>query len=268
VQQDDGSQQKACHSSGGPTVSRRRYISTDISVDKRINTLSDFGALLYTWMIPHADDAGSITSDCEELAWIVVPGRQRKTPQIAAALQTMLQQELLVRGVDNRLYFPQESFYRYQTYIPPAKRRLCDPAVEQRRETPQNTASPSPSPSPIKHMSSAVQDFFNRFWEAYPRKEGKGAARTAYEKAYKKVGPDDILCGLMYQVPDMRRKERQYIPMPATWLNQERWDDSFGGPDLDARSKRIANARAQYQSGYVDAARAMVNDDEWEEVIA
>ena len=45
-------------------MSRRRYISTSMSIDKRLNKLAveagDFAALLYTWMIPHAADDTTI----------------------------------------------------------------------------------------------------------------------------------------------------------------------------------------------------------------
>ncbi len=128
-------------------MSRRRYISTDISVDRRVNQLSDFAALLYTWMVPHADDDGTITADPEELSWIVIPGRHREATQVAAALDEMLSTGLLIRHGD-RLYFPREAFYKYQSYIPAAKRRMSDPNAAECRGTPRIAASPSPSPSP------------------------------------------------------------------------------------------------------------------------
>jgi hypothetical protein len=62
---------------------RRRYLSTAISLDATVNKLAvtagDFAALLFTWMIPHADDDGSITADTEELLFTIVPGRRDKT---------------------------------------------------------------------------------------------------------------------------------------------------------------------------------------------
>ena len=207
---------------------RRRYISTDISVDKRINALSDFAALLYTWMVPHADDDGTITADPDEIGWTVVPGRRRRTPQIAAALEEIENQTLVISNGCGKLFFPFESFYKYQTYIPPAKRRDFDPNAEKRRKTPKNAASPSPSPSPSKtYVQREASDHseFGSFWSSYPRKEGKGKAREAFKLAARKVDASVILAGLEAQLPSMKAKERQYQPMPTTWLNQERWDD-------------------------------------------
>lgn len=73
---------------------------------------------------------------------------------------------------------------------------------------------------------------FERFWEAYPRKTGKGNAR----KLFAKLNPSEELLQRMLkaielakQSPQWQRDGGQYIPYPATWLNQERWDDSPGG---------------------------------------
>jgi hypothetical protein len=72
--------------------------------------------------------------------------------------------------------------------------------------------------------SSSVDDGFTEFWAMYPRKIGKGAARTAYRRALKKTEHPNILTALhLYNLT--RPQDPQYIPHPATWLNQERWAD-------------------------------------------
>lgn len=67
---------------------------------------------------------------------------------------------------------------------------------------------------------------FDAFWQAYPKKTGKGAAR----KAWSKVKPDLVIAlkALEWQKQsDQWRKDGgQYIPNPATWLNQGRWEDA------------------------------------------
>jgi len=63
---------------------------------------------------------------------------------------------------------------------------------------------------------------FELFWRDYPRKIGKGAARTAFQRSLKKVDPEVIIRTLRnYSFP----KEMQFIPHASTWLNQERWED-------------------------------------------
>lgn len=66
---------------------------------------------------------------------------------------------------------------------------------------------------------------FDLFWQAYPKKVGKDAARKAFGRV--KVPVESLLtaieqqkCGRQWQEDDGK-----YIPNPATWLNQGRWQD-------------------------------------------
>jgi hypothetical protein len=62
----------------------------------------------------------------------------------------------------------------------------------------------------------------------YPRKVGKKAARAAWKKLKPNAGlVDKILRAVEQQKgwQQWRQDEGRYIPNPATWLNQGRWDD-------------------------------------------
>lgn len=68
---------------------------------------------------------------------------------------------------------------------------------------------------------------FGRWWEAYPNKVGKVAAEKAYANACRKIGdgaPETLMLGLERALKS-RPWSEGYIPHPATWLNQGRWDD-------------------------------------------
>lgn len=66
---------------------------------------------------------------------------------------------------------------------------------------------------------------FNSFWNAYPRKIGKGAAWISWKKSY--VLYESISKVLESQInsPQWKKDDGQFIPHPATWLNQRRWED-------------------------------------------
>lgn len=68
---------------------------------------------------------------------------------------------------------------------------------------------------------------FDEFWKVYPRKIGKEAARKAWEKAKGKPAVGDILVAIEQQKQSEQWKKDggQFIPHPATWLNQGRWAD-------------------------------------------
>lgn len=75
---------------------------------------------------------------------------------------------------------------------------------------------------------SKNEERFNRWWAVYPKKVGKGAARKSWDK----IKPSDDLTARMIaavrqqaQSDQWRRDGGQYIPNPATWLNQGRWED-------------------------------------------
>ena len=92
----------------------------------------------------------------------------------------------------------------------------CDESVtreEKRREEVNNT-------TPVG---------FAEFWSAYPKKVGKGAAEKAWKKS--KANLDVVLAAINSQASsDQWRKEGgQYIPNPATWINERRWEDGVSG---------------------------------------
>ena len=66
---------------------------------------------------------------------------------------------------------------------------------------------------------------FNTFWDMYPNKVGKGKAYDSWKK--NKPPLDKCLQALTWQKKSDQwvRENGKYIPNPATWLNQGRWDD-------------------------------------------
>ena len=74
------------------------------------------------------------------------------------------------------------------------------------------------------------QEYFSIFWASYPKKVGKGAA----EKSWKKIKPTKDLLEKMLNAIETAKQSMQwnkdngqYIPNPATWLNQKRWEDEI-----------------------------------------
>ena len=152
-------------------MARKRYITTDISIDKKIAKLcmatNCFNPLsLYMLIIPHADDFGELTADSLELKLQVVPCMFNVTVQEMEDALTLLEQFELIKTIEGKIYLPLESFYKYQKYISTDRQ---SEALEKRKEmgigdlfsynavaqssrakprtTSKSCASPSPSPS-------------------------------------------------------------------------------------------------------------------------
>lgn len=71
-------------------------------------------------------------------------------------------------------------------------------------------------------------DTFAEFWSAYPRKDSKAKAKASWDK----LNPDkELVSRIMAALEQHKRSDQwtrdggQYIPYPATWLNQRRWED-------------------------------------------
>lgn len=92
-------------------------------------------------------------------------------------------------------------------------------------------------------------DQFEEWWKAYPnvRKHGKGAARKSWTAAtMKKSWPG--FEGVMAALEKAKRSKawsEGYVPMPTTWLNQERWDDEWPEDDPPAPKSRSASAASK-----------------------
>jgi hypothetical protein len=90
---------------------------------------------------------------------------------------------------------------------------------------------------------------FERFWSVYPKRKGKEAAR----KAFAKLEPDDELLGVMIAAiqqemksDQWKRNGGQYIPYPATWLNQRRWEDEPDKPFQEDEDDDIPDYLTHY----------------------
>jgi hypothetical protein len=89
------------------------------------------------------------------------------------------------------------------------------------RETP-NGVSPTAAAD-----ATAEPDGFADFWAAYPRRDDKGHALKAYRAALHKTDPQALTkaASLFAEQCAHEKRERRFIPLAATWLNGERWND-------------------------------------------
>ena len=80
---------------------------------------------------------------------------------------------------------------------------------------------------------------FLSFWEAYPNKKGKGAALKSY-KNIKEPKPmlSEILSSINEHSNSKQWQNKEFIPHPATWLNQRRWEDEI--EDVTPKPKILA----------------------------
>ena len=119
-------------------------------------------------------------------------------------------------------------------------------------------SNPNPNPNPIHppkppkggERASIKTALFDEFWAKYPRKVGKGDARKAWDKLNLTANSalvDVIFAALEKQKgwDQWQREGGRYIPHPATWLNQQRWEDEgLTGIVEQAQQEKDAAIRA------------------------
>lgn len=229
-----------------------RIIKESLCDSEKIAALSDFEFRLWVGLITQADDAGRGDARPAIIKGRVFPFRERLSiKDIDAALQ-----ELAAKGcvslytVDGRPYFLFPGWVKHQRI------RDCKPKFP---EPPENTvlqqsAASRGNPRQVaaicgesRQSAALIQSesesesnpncasAFDVFWQAYPRKTGKAAARKAFDKA--KPPLDVVLKAIEAQKhsAQWQRDNGQYIPYPATWLNQGRWEDEVQETELPAK---------------------------------
>lgn len=126
-------------------------------------------------------------------------------------------------------------------------------------ESGREAAEESQSNKAINRLTPAQEQNFNTFWASYPRKVGKLAAI----KAWLRIQPDvQLYLRIIAKVKEETHSEQwqkdngSFIPHPATWLNQGRWDDepveimkgkSTASYDLDLYTRRALHEPIVYK---------------------
>jgi hypothetical protein len=96
-------------------------------------------------------------------------------------------------------------------------------------------------------------DRFEEFWPSQIRKVGKGAAKKAWDKALKRTPSEDIIKAWKSQrAYYLKRLEIRGTdpPNPATWLNQERWQDEVDVKSIKANGNNTKQQEQYDNPGY------------------
>ena len=107
---------------------------------------------------------------------------------------------------------------------------------------------PTPSPATRQQpgntnnkVNNLYTSNFKKFWDDYPKKTGKGAAYKAYQNIKgSKPSLMEILSSLEAHKKTDQWQNKQFIPNPATWLNQRRWEDEIepaGSKNIPSKQK-------------------------------
>ncbi len=218
-----------------------RMIKDSIHTSEKVNAMSDFQFRLWISLITYVDDYGRGDARPAVIRGTCFPLRERlANKDIENALMGLAGIGCVgLYEVDGRpyLYFP--NWEQHQTirnkrskFPAPADGELK--AIENncnqmKANVPVIQSNPIQVESETETETEARARAFDAFWIAYPKKVGKEAARKAFAKV--KAPVETLIAAVKQQKnsPQWKKENGQFIPNPATWLNQGRWEDEIPG---------------------------------------
>lgn len=112
----------------------------------------------------------------------------------------------------------------------------------------------------IVHPSAERAREFDEWWAIYPKKQAKEAARRKYLTVRKKVPADVLLRGVREYALLMAGEDKQFVKLPAGWLNDGRWADDHstapGAPAAARTPERFCTIHDGYPLPCASCARA------------
>lgn len=240
---------------------RIRTIKPEFWVDDKVVELDPWARLLFIGLWNFADDQGFIEYSPRRIKMQIFPG---DSLEVSVLLASLLESGLLAAyesPFGKVLHI--QSWDRHQKVSNPAaprfdmselvpfhlsddtplegsrgvqiplsgKERKGKEEERKGKETYSSSATDSQQTlidvAPDASSTRASPRDFDRFWEIYPRRESKGAAKRAWAGAIKKAPVEVILSGAQsYRDDGARlRAEMKFTKLPATWLNAECWTD-------------------------------------------
>lgn len=250
-----------------------RIIKESICTSEEIDRLSAFHEIFFYRLIVNCDDYGRMDARPKILASKLFPLKDIRAGQIEDALRALTSAELVILyTVDGKPFLQMKTWNRHQTiraknpkYPAPESGVIADESICKQTQADASKCSRNPiqkeseseSESKTKNARAQLDEFFDRFWAAYPRKEDKQKARKAFER----LKPDERLLETMLASIEKQKKSAQwtkdggqFIPHPTTWLNGCRWED-----EMPKNVPKWANdathgyTQREYQPGELDA---------------
>ncbi|QKY78996.1 hypothetical protein Jinkies_48 [Arthrobacter phage Jinkies] len=115
---------------------------------------------------------------------------------------------------------------------------------EEKTSSPATPDDAEPDPKPVMYSRA-----FEAFWDAYPRKVGKKAASSAFDKA-RKAASLQTICEGAARYRDDPNREDAFTAHPTTWLNEGRWDDETPIPNRSAAQARPSGSDIRARAGF------------------
>lgn len=217
-----------------------RIIKESICTSDSVDRLSWFEEVLFYRLIVNCDDFGRFDGRTAVIKNRLFPLKDNLTiKSVETAINKLASAGLVALYVfEGKPYLYLPTWNEHQTIRAkrskyPEPENICKQMISDDCKCSRNPIQSNPNPIQSKSESESesnthnvLASVFDAFWSVYPKKTGKEAARKAFKKIPKSAHP------LLVPAVEAQKKSRQwmeengrFIPNPATWLNQGRWED-------------------------------------------
>lgn len=260
-----------------------RIIKESICTSDSIDKLTAFQETLFYRLIVRCDDYGRFDGRPKIISSSCFPLRDIRTQQIEEALRALTSAELVtLYQVDGKPFLQMKTWDRHQQirakrskYPAPDGQQntsdsICNQMISSDSKCPRNPiqSNPNPNPNPITtarardpepqpftepEITTGIDRAFDAFWAAYPLHKSKV---KAYE-AFQALNPDSKLLEAMIlaiqKQKSWRRMRDGYIPMPATWIRERRWEDDEEPELKETKPRRVLAGQDYEQREYKES---------------
>lgn len=218
-------------------MARIRTIKPEIWTDEKLTECSLSARLLFIGMLNFSDDNGNQAYSAKRLKMQIFPADAIDTQPL---LNELLAQGVVIEySVSGEKFLHIKGFCEHQVINRPSQTKIpkyvfndgslstrgviTDGKEGKGKEGNTDTAGNKSQPA-----RASFDDPFKTFWEAYPKKKAKDAARKAFDKRKPKA---ELLKSMLEAIGEQANSEAwkkdggQYIPYPSKWLNEGRWQD-------------------------------------------
>lgn len=91
-----------------------------------------------------------------------------------------------------------------------------------------NSISISENTNIIKEEKSEIDEMFDMFWIVYPKKSNKKGAKVSFKRIKNLKTEFPLIMEALERFKKSKQWTKQngeFIPLPTSWINQERWKD-------------------------------------------
>jgi len=218
-----------------------KFYGKDFLTDTKVRSLSPVHQLMFVYLLCHASDSdtGSVEYITEwhlAMSCGILPGHDLEE-DVKGFFKTVEGLGMIKKTGINSIQVTNYSKRQNQQFTPAEKQKRYRAKLKKSNKRNQkevtNVTLDKIRVDKIRVDKNRedihIDSVFEEFWTDYPKKVGKGAAEKAWSKI-KGVEKQKIIDALKTQrnQEQWRKDNGQYIPHPATWLNQRRWEDDVG----------------------------------------